>query len=221
MNLEVITEDDYQTVVSEYVNHVSEKGYQFTSDWFSYHTHNWNCFLPQKFANVPSLNFLEIGSWEGRSTCWLLENVLTHESARITCVDTFAGSVEHSAMGYDSNLLQTIESRFDFNVALTGYPEKVRKIVGSSQEVLRSLPLNSYDLIYIDGSHIASDVLEDAILSWRLLRKNGWMMFDDYDWPAPHDYYHPKIGVDAFLSAFGNKVNILHKFYQVILEKVV
>jgi hypothetical protein len=30
-------------------------------------------------------NVLEIGSFEGRSTCWLLENT----DAKVTCVDTW------------------------------------------------------------------------------------------------------------------------------------
>ena len=36
------------------------------------------------------------------------------------------------------------------------------------------------DLIYIDGSHLAKDVLSDAILSWKLLKPSGVMIFDDY-----------------------------------------
>ena len=39
---------------------------------------------------------LEIGSFEGRSAIWLLENILTHSNSHLTCVDTFEGSMEHS-----------------------------------------------------------------------------------------------------------------------------
>jgi hypothetical protein len=106
-----------------------------------------------------------------------------------------------------------------------------------SQEVLRKLPLNSFDIIYIDGSHIASDVLEDVVLSWRLLKTGGIIIFDDYHLVYLNSFacayqagvmsgayfnpsFNPKVGIDAFLSAFEPKIKILHKEYQVIVEKI-
>ncbi|HIK29509.1 MAG TPA: tetratricopeptide repeat protein [Oscillatoriaceae cyanobacterium M7585_C2015_266] len=111
----------------------AKKGYQFTQDWFSMNIPLWESYL-SKFANAADINFLEIGSWEGRATCWLLEKILTHPTARITCIDTFKGSLEH--LQYDQTYLQTIEERFDFNIARTGGEKKVQKIVGRSQEVM-------------------------------------------------------------------------------------
>ena len=57
----------------------------FTVDWFTGYIPAWkNVFAATK---VPE-NILEIGSFEGRSTCWLLENTQAH----VTCVDTWEGS---------------------------------------------------------------------------------------------------------------------------------
>jgi predicted O-methyltransferase YrrM len=39
-----------------------------------------------------------------------------------------------------------------------------------------------FDLIYVDGSHQASDVLTDSIITFQLLRVGGVMTFDDYVW---------------------------------------
>lgn len=211
-----LSQELYHNTLANYAQHVHSKGYDFSTDWFSFNTPVWEHFL-SRFANVPELSVLEIGSWEGRSTCWLLESILTHESAKITCIDTFEGSVEHAEM--EENYLKSVGERFDFNIAKTGQPEKVTKIVGRSQEAMRSLPLNAYDLIYIDGSHAAGDVLQDAVLAWGLLKVGGLIIFDDYDWPAPHDYNHPKMGVDAFLTVFGNKLKLLHVGHQVIVER--
>ena len=36
--------------------------------------------------------------------------------------------------------------------------------------------------VYVDGSHHARDVLQDAVLAWGLLRPGGYMIFDDYGW---------------------------------------
>ena len=130
-------------------------------------------------AGRPGLAFLEVGCFEGRASVWLLEHVLTHESSRLDCIDSFAGSVEHGPMGVD---VARSEQRFDHNIRASGVTGKVTKIKGLSQEVLRRLPPQFYHFAYIDGSHLARDVLEDAVLSLRLLRPGGIMIFDDYNW---------------------------------------
>jgi glycosyltransferase involved in cell wall biosynthesis/predicted O-methyltransferase YrrM len=197
---------------------VAQRGYQFTQDWFSVNLPVWQVQLT-RFCHQPDLRVLEIGSWEGRSACWLLTHVLTHESARITCVDLFEGGLEHQT--YDPNVLQSLEQRFDWNMAQTGSPEKVRKMVGHSQQVLRSLIPDTYHLAYIDGSHIASDVLEDTLLTWRLVKVGGVIVFDDYGWRFPDGVTEepPKAAIDAFLSIFKAKIKLLHQGYQVIIEK--
>ena len=42
------------------------------------------------------------------------------------CVDTFQGNMEHSSIGAEA--IQTVESRFDHNVARTGAADRVRKL---------------------------------------------------------------------------------------------
>jgi len=195
------------------------KGYQFSTDWFSRNIEIWSDSL-RRFVNAPEINMLEIGSWEGRSTCWLLDNILTHELAKITCIDTFEGSSEDKQR-YEDSYINSIEARFDFNIGKTTAPEKVQKIVGKSQYVLRALPLNSYDIVYIDGSHLASDVLRDAILCWELVKVGGAIVFDDYDFFFPDNpAQNTKLGIDAFLTSFCDKIEVIHKSHQVIIEKI-
>ncbi|MBD2740520.1 tetratricopeptide repeat protein [Coleofasciculus sp. FACHB-1120] len=194
------------------------KGYQFSTDWFSRNLDILNEHL-EPLSKIPGLNILEIGSWEGRSTCWFLENILIDNSSRIICIDTFAGSLEHQR--YDFDYINSIEMRFDFNISRTGAGEKVRKIVGKSQQILRSLPLGFYDLVYIDGSHLASDVLEDAVLSWALVKVGGMIIFDDYDFSfADNPFQNTKVGIDAFVSVFFGKIQFIHKSHQILLKKL-
>ena len=40
--------------------------------------------------------------------------------------------------------------------------------------------INNFDLIYIDASHYAPDVLSDAVLAFKLLKPGGILIFDDY-----------------------------------------
>ncbi len=179
----------------------AERDYQFTRDWFTNKIPVWKHYL-QHFSQVPGVNVLEIGSFEGMSTCWLLDNLLTHPSARITCIDI------------------NFPEKFGFNISQTGAAEKVTQLVGNSHHILPFLDPNAYDLIYIDGCHQASHVQQDAVLSWNLLKVGGLMIFDDYLWSHPrHPGQEPKIGIDAFLDSVKSEVEILHQAYQVIVKK--
>ena len=189
----------------EQVEHY-KKNYEFTADWFTMRIPKWSEIL-EPFQGQPNIHYLEIGVAEGRSALWMLENILTHPTARITCLDIFT-------------VKKTYE-RFLSNLLLSGFSEKVTMIKGRSQETLRSLPLNSCDIIYIDGSHTAPDVIVDATLSWALLKKGGVMIFDDYMWEwklPPQD--RPKIAIEAFLRIFRNELEVLHQEYQVIIKKL-
>ena len=48
--------------------------------------------------------------------------------------------------------------------------------------------------------------MEDAVLSFRKLKKVGMMIFDDYGWGGPD---LTQRGIDAFLNGYKNKVKVL------------
>ncbi|MGH7791972.1 MAG: class I SAM-dependent methyltransferase, partial [Thermodesulfobacteriota bacterium] len=141
--------------------------YSFTTDYVSCLTSIWEQHLAG-FKGKDNIRFLEIGSFEGRSTIWFLENILTHPTSSITCVDNFSR--------------QGGEPRFDHNIKVSGFSNKVTKIKGRSEDVLRTLNENTFDIIYIDGNHYALNVLMDTVLSWLLLKPGGIIIFDDYEW---------------------------------------
>ena len=143
-----------------------KRPYEFTTNWFTYNIPVWEKAL-SAFRRKAGINYLEVGVFEGRSALWTLENILTAPTASLTCIDLFNGPYR---------------DRFFANVERSGESGKVTALTGYSQLALRKLPLNYYDIIYIDGSHSKDDVLEDAVLSWRLLKEGGVMIFDDYRW---------------------------------------
>jgi len=182
--------------------------YQFTADWFGANIPNWQRWF-EGLAGQPDIRFLEIGCYEGRSTVWLLGNVLTDETARIECIDVFGSG--HAG---------DYEERFDHNIKTALGQKKVKKLKGPSQELLRKLKLYSYDVVYIDGSHTAPDVLEDAVLSFRLLKPGGLLVFDDYMWNAfPDPLLVPRLAIDAFLQLYEHYYDLLHREYQVAVRK--
>jgi predicted O-methyltransferase YrrM len=159
------------------------------------------------------LNYLEVGVFEGRSVLWMIENVLTHPDSRLTGVDIFQGK---------------LRDRYLANLELSGFAERATTIQGHSQQELRKLAVSSFDIVYIDGSHTADDVLADAVLSWQLLKPNGLLIFDDYDWsgypgpkePRTPDELRPQAAVDSFITAHRNTIEIVHRGYQLFARKV-
>ena len=184
--------------------------YDFTADWFTWNIPVWTKVL-EPFKGRPDVRYMEIGAYEGRSVVWMLENILTNPSSRVTGIDIFDGPYKE---------------RYFANLERTGASAKVTTITGYSQLALRELPLDSFDIVYVDGSHLKSDVLEDAVLSWRLLRAGGVMIFDDYRWAGcfagdagSDPTAFPKAAIDAFLACFEGQYEVLHNSYQLILKK--
>lgn len=199
-------------------------GPTFNSDWFSPHITIWKQVLGP-LQGKPNLHFLEVGSHEGRSACWILTNILTHASSKLTCIDLFEMNDESTECYQRLNLplpeIGTIEQTFDSNILAINAEKKVMKRKGSSRTVLRTLMPNSFDVAYIDGSHYSSAVLFDAVLIVDLLKPSGLIIFDDYLWncfpEAPMK--NPRAGIDAFLTLFQNEIEIIHREYQVIVRK--
>jgi predicted O-methyltransferase YrrM len=182
-----------------------ESRYSFTSDYISKNLDNWTRLL-EEYRGRPGIQMLEIGSYEGRSAVWFLENILTHPTAGIVCIDFFTRL--------------SLSMRFDHNIRHSGAAGKVTKIKGHSDAILITQPLDHFDIIYVDGSHDAAPVLMDAMLCWYRLKPGGVMIFDDYLWekegPASD---HPQIAIDLFLTAFEGSYDLLLKDYQVAIRK--
>lgn len=193
----------------------NEDWVKFSEDWFSQNVPTWTHLLAE-FRGRSGVRTLEIGVFEGRSTCWLLENILTGEGSTIDCIDTFAGGMEHVYRGLD---MAAVRTRFEANTA--PWRERVTLHVGKSAELLPKLS-GPYDFIYVDGSHVAADVLVDIVLAWRLARDNGIMIFDDYAWPRYLDqpWLRPQMAIDAFLQCFAGWYEVLQAGRQVAIRKL-
>ena len=201
-------------------------GYEFTSDWFSERLPVWEPLL----AQVKPARIVEIGSYEGRSACCLIELCANQRPVSLWCIDVWVNWGEGAWT--DVGL---VEQRFDRNINLAlsraAHPVSVHKTKWRSTPALASLIAaegeNTMDFIYIDGSHSAPDTLSDAVMAFHLLKVGGVMVLDDYLWTNPDNARldvldTPKLAIDAFLSIFGRKMQIIRDLplYQLYARKV-
>lgn len=194
--------------------------------WFSAHAKRWDHLL-SPYKGKPDLHFLEVGSWTGSSACWMLEHILTHPTSTLTCVDIFERDYAFEKKAKMSGVRTPevsddldIEADFDANICSIGAESRVWKKKGRSENVLRTLPMQYYHCIYIDGSHIARDVLSDAVLCWPLLRQGGILIFDDYQLRMYRDRIdNPAGAIDAFLAVYYGRYELLHVGWQLIVRK--
>lgn len=189
------------------------KNYQFTADTFTHCEQTWpNIFNLIKWDPQRKCQIVEIGSFEGRATVWILDNLIQNPDSKLYCIDPFkvTGRKEQElnpATVEDWNL---ILQRFQTNIALTGKAGQVELLQKPSSVALSSLlavEAGQVDFVYVDGSHRAPDALSDLIFSYHLLRDGGLMICDDYVWTLEpkaeiDTLNNPKIAIDAFSTIF-------------------
>jgi len=143
----------------------------YSENWFDHNIPHWQQWLGS-FRDRAGIRALEIGSFEGRSTLWLCQNILTGADARIDCVDLFAPDPVYG----------DYHARFRQNTA--AYADRITEHAGYSFDSLRRIQ-GEFDLVYIDGWHSAFGALADGVMTWPLLKVGGVMIFDDYLWVPP------------------------------------
>lgn len=199
---------------------------QMNYGWFNHHVPVWSDLL-STLRGMPDVHALEIGTWTGQSTCWMLQNIITHPLSSLTCIDTFERDRAFERQAAESEMILpalpedfSIERGFRENMRLIGAEHRVCILKGYSQEVLRTLPASHFDFIYVDGSHIVCDVLTDAVISWQLLKQNGLLIFDDYQlrmYASRLD--NPAAAIDAFLALFHGRYEVMHAGWQIVVRK--
>ena len=194
--------------------------YEFTNDWFDTSFKNNLIDL----LNSNKINkILEIGSFEGAVACYLADN---YENKTIYCIDHWKGNPEHQSYMegvYERYLSNTQKAFSESSCNLI----TIRNYSHIALTNMYSDLYESFDLIYVDANHTPKDVLQDAVLSFNLLKPGGIMVFDDYLW---YDWARPpksiatstKLGIDSFINCYFNHINIMSKYNigQIIIRKL-
>jgi predicted O-methyltransferase YrrM len=195
-------------------------------DWFSHHRDNWRRWLGH-FQDRPNTRAIEIGTYEGRAACWLLENILTGPDSQLVCIDPHSYQHSDAVAGerFSSLKPEKVFAAWQANLAEYVAAGRCRLIPDASIRALLQLICSQqpqWDLVYIDGSHLARCCLEDSVLAWQLLRPGGIVIWDDYIWRPPAGRVSPtcKVAIDAFLQCYAGCYEELERGRQVKVRKV-
>jgi predicted O-methyltransferase YrrM len=204
--------------------HISQ--YLFTTDWFEQSRPIWTALL----SNFKPARILEIGSYEGASICFCIDFLSQFQKElEIICIDTWNDD-------FYGPMAEVYERfRTNTSLAISNSPAQVQFVIYKEPSInalaqiisensrLPEQDQNAYDLIYVDGSHMAKDVITDAVMAFPLLKVGGLMIFDDYLWSNPNSdssVASPKIAIDAFTTIFRDQIQFISApLYQLYMVK--
>tara|TARA_R110000868_G_scaffold4521_3_gene28427 strand:+ start:441 stop:1013 length:573 start_codon:yes stop_codon:yes gene_type:complete len=161
---------------------------------------NWHTHIHLNNYKDRPINYLEIGTFYGANLLSVASSYGLHNESKLHCIDPWDDYAEYPE--YKSQQA-TIYKTFMDNVEKSRYKDKVQVHRGFSNVEIPKFEDNFFDIIYIDGNHEPEFVLEDAVLAFRKLKKDGIMVFDDYGWGGPD---LTKRGIDGFLSGYHKRI---------------
>ena len=154
---------------------------------------------------------LILGCFEGQSALYFLNNKNIN---RIYCIDIWNKSLYEKA-GYNKN------AELFFNHNLKEFKKKIIKIKTKTEFFFKKKFKLKFDFCYIDASHYYLDVLNDAEHSWRVLKKNGILVFNSvlYRSIRYKKYENNLTGINMFLKKKNYKI-ILISSNILVIKKV-
>jgi predicted O-methyltransferase YrrM len=120
--------------------------------------------------------YVEIGTWTGDSAEWVLKHL----------IDARPDSVGYGIDSYQKDWKRGQDEIDQIKAAAVARLKpwedsgKWRWLFAKSQDALREWSGPQIDLLYIDGSHYAHDVVLDFAYAWPHLKKGSLVCFDDF-----------------------------------------
>ena len=147
--------------------------------------------LVEKCHHEP-LSILEIGTWGGLTAVAMAETLMEYNEGKgtILCVDSWLPLYKTESDDEKSNLVRMNRAARE-NLIIPVFLENIKPFGdmisykrGLSRDILPTLDMESFDFIYVDGSHLYDDVLSDINLSLKLLKEDGVLCGDDLELQA-------------------------------------
>jgi hypothetical protein len=163
---------------------------------------------------------VEIGSFEGRGTRFIVERLCQHKNSRLICIDPWEDCYVkgNDAFRDEDHFFTGQYARFAHNTTDIG--AKLTIMRGYSQDQIPKLDDNSINFVFIDGDHSAKQVFLDAKLLLPKMKPNAIILFDDYLWVHESSGEKCGDGIDRFLHEFRDHLHVEFKGRCVIARVV-
>lgn len=185
--------------------------------WNKDHWSNFR-YLEKKFKGKDSLRFMEIGSCEGYTATKICDYILTGKNCKLDCVDPDPVDLFHKNM---------VKHKDKYYFHKEYSIEYLTRVYSDTPK---------FDFIYIDGDHNSVGIIEDAVLSWKVLKIGGILLIDDYGMKIRDPWFygchkefkntpnlmfiHPMVAISSFLTIYRGCYKLIRHNYQVMIEKV-
>lgn len=160
----------------------------------------WERFIDVDEYKDRPINYLEIGAFHGANAISVADSYALHTGSKVHVIDPwedYSDYPEYKGQQEDNY------KKFIHNIDVAGVKDKMVIHRGFSKDIIPTFQDEYFDIIYIDGNHEPEAVLEDAVLSFRKLKHDGILIFDDYGWGGPD---LTKRGIDAFIVGYHKQI---------------
>ena len=185
------------------------KNKKTSEDYFSINVYYWDLILNKYFEEF---SYLEIGSWEGSSALYILNN---YRTKKVYCVDVWDKDKEYEEL-YKKNFKNFLHNMEEFKDRYSFFKERSDDFFKKNEEY--------FDLIYIDGTHESFQVDKDINNAWKFLNLNGIIICDDFFYGNLYSGLNedvPANSINKFIKKQQNKLKVLCvNNSQVFLRKI-
>ena len=163
------------------------------------------CPAAKRLAGRRRLVYVEIGVFYGHAAKWVMANVATHRHSHGYGIDPYPIDQKRDQAAIDDVKTAAV-------AALKPWEDAWRWtwIFQDSKVALRDWRGPKIDLLYIDGSHYAPDVLQDFVLAWPHLRVGSVVIFDDQGIGKRKWHRHVPEAIEAVRMAFGDLIGVVN-----------
>lgn len=191
---------------------VKPRVFKYTNSWFDRNI-NISMNILKNLSGDRDIKILEVGTHEGKSAIWMLENLCIHPDSRLTSIDSYT-------LDDPSVNLNTYEN-FLYNIDLCTEKKKFNQILGNSKDIMPKLVEENkkYDIIYIDSTTDIELVFTDITNADKLIGNSGIILMDDVGFDESANT--SVIGaIKRFLTKYPDVYRIILKEWQWMLQKI-
>lgn len=169
------------------------------------------------FPEDYSVRVLQIGVYTGDASLFLLQAFANHKDFLLVDVDTWktGDSKEMSHLNFREVEVMYLERTELARNAGRLITHKMKS------DVFFALNSESFDLVYVDGSHECGQIVKDAINAFDCLKEGGLLAFDDYLGAKTKPFnQRPQFAIDLFLQIVGERAKKTIDNYKLCIEKI-